>query len=176
MVILSFLFKKFLIFIRFYLLIWERARARGGAGEREKQTPHWAGSPMRGSIPGSQDQDLSWRQTLSWLSHHHLTDGSIGKETSLFFFFTYLYFLDFLQQKFITHEETQWQLKQKGLSRLQLSTLFLNFDCPHLELFFWALHLTYAISFSLPYLLKMLILPLEKAKPESFIGWSKSCL
>ena len=30
--------------------------------KREKQTPHWAQSLMRGSIRG-------WRQTLNWLSH-----------------------------------------------------------------------------------------------------------
>jgi len=42
--------------------------------EREKQTPHWAGNPTQGLIPGSrdpgsQDPDLSWKQTLNPLSH-----------------------------------------------------------------------------------------------------------
>ena len=31
-------------------------------GQRERQTRCWAGSTMWGSIPGSQDHDLSWRQ------------------------------------------------------------------------------------------------------------------
>ena len=47
----------------------ERAGARGWRErQREKQTPHWAGSPMRGSIPGPRDHDLSPRQTLVWLT------------------------------------------------------------------------------------------------------------
>ena len=40
-----------------------------GQREREKQTPHWAGSLMQGLITGPWDHDLSQRQTLNWLSH-----------------------------------------------------------------------------------------------------------
>ena len=37
--------------------------------EREKQAPHWAKSPMRDSIPGPWNHDLSQRQTLNSLCH-----------------------------------------------------------------------------------------------------------
>ena len=37
--------------------------------EREKQTPCWAGNPIRGSIPGPWDHNLSQRQQLIRLSH-----------------------------------------------------------------------------------------------------------
>ena len=47
----------------------ERKRPRAGVGQREKLTPCWAGTLMWGSIPGPQDHDLSWRQTLNSLSH-----------------------------------------------------------------------------------------------------------
>ena len=40
-----------------------------GQREREKQTPCWAGKSTRGWIPGPWDHDLSWRQSLNWLSH-----------------------------------------------------------------------------------------------------------
>lgn len=46
-----------------------------GEGQREKQrengkqSPHWAGSPMHGSIPGSGDRDLSSKQMLNPLNH-----------------------------------------------------------------------------------------------------------
>ena len=60
-------------FLRFFL-IWEREHEWGEEqGETGEQTPHWAGDLMRGSMwdlmPGPQDHDLSWRQTLNWLSH-----------------------------------------------------------------------------------------------------------
>ena len=56
------------------LFIWESEREqelRGGEGqrEREKQTPHWARSPMQDWNPGPWDHDLSRRQTLNHLSH-----------------------------------------------------------------------------------------------------------
>ena len=38
-------------------------------GQREKQTPNWAGSLRQVSIPGLWDHDLSGRQTLNWRSH-----------------------------------------------------------------------------------------------------------
>ncbi|XP_054365848.1 acylphosphatase-2 isoform X7 [Mirounga angustirostris] len=50
----------------------ERHSERGntnGEWEREKQTPCRAGSPMRDSILGLQDHDLSRRQSLNQLSH-----------------------------------------------------------------------------------------------------------
>ena len=57
-----FLFSFFLIF---YLFLWERERDSKrtwvGAGEREKQILHWAGSPC-----GAWSQDP---QMLNWLSH-----------------------------------------------------------------------------------------------------------
>lgn len=37
----------------------------GGEGQREKQTPQRAGSPMRDSILEVQDHDLSQRQLLT---------------------------------------------------------------------------------------------------------------
>ncbi|XP_064427332.1 mediator of RNA polymerase II transcription subunit 6 isoform X4 [Mirounga angustirostris] len=51
--------------------IRERAStSRGsGRGQREKQAPCGAGSPMRDSIPGPQDHDLSRRQTLNRVKH-----------------------------------------------------------------------------------------------------------
>ena len=48
---------------RFYLFIHERHRER----ESQTQAEGEAGSPTWGSIPGLQDHDLSWRQTLNWL-------------------------------------------------------------------------------------------------------------
>jgi len=65
--VLSILFIYFLK--RFYSFIWERARVskhkQGEQQEREKQTP----SLIWGSIPGSWDHDLSWRQPFNRLSH-----------------------------------------------------------------------------------------------------------
>ena len=46
-----------------------RASIERGEGQREKQTPHRAGSPMWDPIPGLQDHDLSQRQLLNQLSH-----------------------------------------------------------------------------------------------------------
>ena len=53
------------------LFIWHRERAEvGGTAEGEGEVGScWAGSPTPGSIPGPQDHDLSWRQTLNQLSH-----------------------------------------------------------------------------------------------------------
>ena len=42
-------------FLRFYLFGRKHKQ-----GEKEKQTPNWAGSPLWGSIPGPRDHDLSW--------------------------------------------------------------------------------------------------------------------
>ena len=57
-------------FLRFYLFERKRAQEQGeGKGEREKQTPHWAGSLSQGWIPGPWDHDLSPRQLLSQLGH-----------------------------------------------------------------------------------------------------------
>ena len=47
---------------------WEEAKERQRE-QREKQTPHWAGSLTQDLIPGIWDPGLSQRQTLSWLSH-----------------------------------------------------------------------------------------------------------
>ena len=52
-----------------YLPVIEKAEGRGVVGEREKQAPHQTGCPMWGSIPGSWDHDLSWKQMLNTLSH-----------------------------------------------------------------------------------------------------------
>ena len=41
----------------------------GSGRQREKQDPHWSGSSIWGSIPGSWDHDLSPRQMLNSLSH-----------------------------------------------------------------------------------------------------------
>ena len=46
----------------------ERPHKRGG-GQREKQSPHGAGSPTQDSIPAPWDHDLSRRQTPHWPSH-----------------------------------------------------------------------------------------------------------
>jgi len=59
-------------FLRFYLFIWERMRDREHEreeGQREKQTPRWAGSLMWDSIPGLRNHDLSRGQLLNQLSH-----------------------------------------------------------------------------------------------------------
>ena len=75
-IILHLCFFSFISFCRCYLFIWERAWA--GLGQREKQIPCWVRSLMWGSI-----RDLSWRQTLNWLSHP-------GTPTSLFFVTSYM--------------------------------------------------------------------------------------
>ena len=54
---------------------------RGGKGQREKQAPRRAGSPMRDSIQGLQDHDLSRRQSLNQLSH----PGALQSEIFLLF-------------------------------------------------------------------------------------------
>ena len=63
----------FIFFLRFYLFEREREREReqGGEGQREKvkQIPCRAGSWMRGSIPGTWNHELSWRQMLNQMSH-----------------------------------------------------------------------------------------------------------
>jgi len=61
-------------FFKDFVCLFERERMREtaherGEGQREKQTPCRAGSPMRDSIPGLQDHDLSRRQSLNQLSH-----------------------------------------------------------------------------------------------------------
>ena len=70
-----------------YLSERERERKRTWAGEgqkKRKQTHHWAGSPTQGLIPGSQDQDLSWRQTLHQLNHLGAPIPHIFKITVVF--------------------------------------------------------------------------------------------
>ena len=49
------------------MYLFEKERAQAGGGKEE--TPHWVKSPMRGSILGPWDQELSQRQTLNQLSH-----------------------------------------------------------------------------------------------------------
>ena len=52
-----------------FIYLRERKRdssSRKSSRQREKQAPHWAESPMRGSIPGPWDHDLSRRQMLNW--------------------------------------------------------------------------------------------------------------
>ena len=57
-----FIFKILFIFEK----MQKRAQAEGAAeGERENQTPHWAGSPTWNSILGPWDHDLSQRQTFN---------------------------------------------------------------------------------------------------------------
>ena len=50
-----------------FICLFERERDRlitsRGEGQRQRQTPHQAGSLMWGSIPGPRDHDLSSRQT-----------------------------------------------------------------------------------------------------------------
>ena len=72
--------ESYLPFSRFYLFERQRAREHElgeGQMERERQTPRWAGSPMQGSIPGSWDHDLSWRQKFNRLSHPGTTESSL---------------------------------------------------------------------------------------------------
>ena len=58
------------VFISEILFIYLREYEQGeGQMEREKQNPHWEGNSTWGSIPESWDHDLTWRQTLNWLSH-----------------------------------------------------------------------------------------------------------
>ena len=54
------------IFFLDWLIDW---RVHMDRGQREKQTPHWAGNLMQGSIPGPQDHNLSQKQTPKQLSH-----------------------------------------------------------------------------------------------------------
>ena len=68
-----------MVFFKDYLFEKERERereheCRGGQREREKQTPHWAGStvPAQSRTPGSWP---NWMQTLNRLSH----PGAPGK-------------------------------------------------------------------------------------------------
>ena len=48
-----------------YLFERESMSSEESKREREKQTPHGAGSPMRDSIPVLQDHALSQRQMLN---------------------------------------------------------------------------------------------------------------
>ena len=60
------------LFLKIFYFDTEResiSRGNSRQSEREKQTPHQADSPTLGSIPGSQDHDLSQRQTVNQLSH-----------------------------------------------------------------------------------------------------------
>ena len=43
--------------------------SRGSCGGRGRSSLYWARSLMWGLIPGPWAHDLSWRQTLNWLSH-----------------------------------------------------------------------------------------------------------
>jgi len=59
-------------FLKDFIYLFERENERQHEreeGQRERQTPRRAGSPMRDLIPGLQDHDLSRRQSLSQLSH-----------------------------------------------------------------------------------------------------------
>ena len=52
--------KAYKVFYEFIFEIFLRENGGGGElREREKQTPHPAGSLLRGSIPGPPDHDLS---------------------------------------------------------------------------------------------------------------------
>ena len=52
-----------------------------GEREREKNTPNWAESPIRGSISGPWDYDPSQRQMLNQLSHPDATISYILTKT-----------------------------------------------------------------------------------------------
>ena len=56
------------IFFLMILFLWEREKESMSKEERERETPHWAGSPTQGSIPGPWDHDLSRREALTRLS------------------------------------------------------------------------------------------------------------
>ena len=71
----------------FYRGEWQR--------QREKQTPRWAGSLTRGSIPGPWDQDLSRRQTLyDWATQAPQALGFPTLKPGLNSYI-YIYFLNF---------------------------------------------------------------------------------
>ncbi|CAD7681367.1 unnamed protein product [Nyctereutes procyonoides] len=57
------------------MYFFEKERAQAGGGKEE--TPHWVKSPMRGSILGPWDQELSQRQTLNRLSHPGAPVGTL---------------------------------------------------------------------------------------------------
>ena len=63
----------FYLFLRFFFKDCIYLRERKWEWERtwagERQTPHWAGSPVWGSIPGPWSYDLSQRQMINRLSH-----------------------------------------------------------------------------------------------------------
>lgn len=59
---------------KYFIYLFERGRESTSRGsrrqrEREKQVPHWAGSPMQGSNLRPWDHDLSQRHTLNILSY-----------------------------------------------------------------------------------------------------------
>jgi len=53
----------FFLFFFLKILLRERTSVWERQSETEKQDPCWVGNPMRGSIPGPRDHDLSRRQT-----------------------------------------------------------------------------------------------------------------
>ena len=59
------------LFFILKISLWERVGERAWVGrqQREKQTPHGAGSLMWDSIQGLRDRDLGWRQLPNQLSH-----------------------------------------------------------------------------------------------------------
>lgn len=64
--------RSFYIFFKILLIyLFEKTEQNQGEWqrEREKQTPHRAGSLTQGSIPGPWDHELSWKQTLHQLNH-----------------------------------------------------------------------------------------------------------
>ena len=65
------------LFFFFLKILFDREQASTSRGrdrqhwqrEREKRALHGVGILTWGLIPGHWDHDLSWRQTLNWLSH-----------------------------------------------------------------------------------------------------------
>ena len=56
---------------RIYWFIWEKDQRSTsmGEGQRERQTAHWAGSPMRGSIPAEVRCLTNWASQVPFKSH-----------------------------------------------------------------------------------------------------------
>ena len=80
------------IFLKILFLYLRERKSTSRSGkqmEREKQTPHWAGSSMWNSIPGPWDPNLSGRQMLNQLSHP-------GAQRNAIFKLTFITFFDFL--------------------------------------------------------------------------------
>ena len=107
---LFFSFKKDFI----YLFMRDTQRKRHRHTQREKQTPHK--EPNVGLSPGSQDQDLSWRQTLNrWATQASPSSVSVSLLIShLAFEMESGIYLSFISSSLIHHTNTKTRKWKRG--------------------------------------------------------------